>query len=96
MEQILYAIMPAFILGWYLKNKWDIVRKSKIMLGLLIAGTLIFYAGIFTNPILGSTLKLLGTCLFFTVVAVNLSRASKDKPGINDQNLNEDEDSEYN
>jgi hypothetical protein len=44
------------------------------------------------NLLLGSTLQLLGTCLFFTAVAVNLSSRPQEKAP--QQSFHQDEDSE--
>lgn len=79
METILNIIVPAVILGYYLRSNWLKLKDRKIILGILIGGTLIFYAGVFIGSLLGSNLKLLGTCLFFTVVAINVNRHSKER-----------------
>ena len=95
MEKILLIIVPAMLLAYYLKTSWPDLKDKKLLLGLLIGGTIIFYVGMLfslINVLLGSTLQLLGTCLFFTAVAINISSHSKEKAP--DQSFHPDEDSE--
>ena len=95
MEKILMIIVPAMLLAYYLKTSWPDIKDKKVLLGLMIGGTLLFYVGILFRPInllLGSTLQLVATCLFFTAVAVNLSSRPKEKAP--DQSFQQDEDSE--
>lgn len=75
--EILYWVAPALLLAYYLKSSGPDLKHKKVLLGLLIGGTLMFYAGMLGAAINGSlsTLKLLGTCLFFTAVAVNLGNS---------------------
>ena len=95
MEKTLLIIVPAMLLAYYLKTSWLDLKDKKVLLGLLIGGTLIYYVGMFFSPInvlLGSTLQLLGTCLFFTAVAVNISNHPKEKAS--DPSFHQDEESE--
>jgi hypothetical protein len=84
------------LLAYYLKTSGTAIKDNKVLLGLLVGGTLFFYSGLFLeyiNPWLGSTLKLLGTCLFFTAVAINLASSSKEKAA-EQKRFNKDEDSD--
>lgn len=95
MERILSIIVPAMLLAYYLKSSWPAIKNKKVLLGLLLGGTLIYYIGMLLsqiNLLLGSTLQLLGTCLFFTAVAVNLSSRPQEKAP--QQSFHQDEDSE--
>ncbi len=95
MEKTLTLIVPAMLLAYYLKTSWPDIKDKKVLLVLMIGGTLLFYVGVFFRPInllLGSTLQLVATCLFFTAVAVNMGSHSKEKAP--DQSFHPDEDSE--
>jgi hypothetical protein len=95
MGKILSIIVPAMLLAYYLKSSWPAIKGKKVLLGLLLGGTLIYYIGMLggqINLLLGSTLQLLGTCLFFTAVAVNLS--SRPPAKAPQQSFPQDEDSE--
>jgi hypothetical protein len=92
MEILLSIIVPAMLLAYYLKTSWPDLKDKKILLGLLIGGTIVYYTGMlfsFINELLGSTLKLLGACLFFTAVAINLSSRPKEKAA--DPSIHQDE-----
>lgn len=91
----LSVLIPALLLAYYLKKNWPDIKDKPILVSLLVGGILVYYAGIlftWTNPFLESTLKLLGTCLFFSGVAVNTSKRPKEKTP--DQGFQQEEDSE--
>ncbi|PKM76006.1 MAG: hypothetical protein CVU90_14735 [Firmicutes bacterium HGW-Firmicutes-15] len=95
MEKILSIIVPAMLLAYYLKTSWLDIKDKKILLVLMIGGTVLFYVGLLFRPInqlLGSTLQLVATCLFFTAVAINISNRPKEKAP--DPGFQQDEDSE--
>lgn len=81
-KTILSIFVPVLVLVYYLKTGWSGLKTRKFLVFLLVAGVAIYYIGILVSPIdivTGSTLVLLGTCLFFTAVGVNLSASNNVK-----------------
>ena len=95
MEMILSILIPALLLAYYLRSSSQNIKHSRILTGMLVGGTFIYYLGLAINginPAEASVLKLGGACLFFTGVAVNtIKRPQENNP---DQKLDQDEDNQ--
>jgi hypothetical protein len=94
-EVLVSVLLPILLLAFYLKSSWSTMKHKPVLVGLLVGGTFLYYVGILLtqiNPYLESTLKLLGTCLFFTAVAINISNLRQESR--HDQNSSQDKDSQ--
>ncbi|MEN6460645.1 MAG: hypothetical protein ABFC94_04645 [Syntrophomonas sp.] len=81
---MLYKLLPYLFalvcLAYYVHTDWPGIKNKPVILGLLIAGAIIFITGQAISGIsiqFASLLRLFGACLFFTGVAINTSRRQK-------------------
>lgn len=82
METALSILIPISLLTYYLWSDWQNMKTNRILMGVLIGGTLLYYLGLAfaaIDPVLESLLKLSGACLFFTGIALHTVRRSKVK-----------------
>jgi hypothetical protein len=84
MESILYVVLPALLLAYYLKTLATPLKDHPLLSAALVGGVCLYYAGLLfglTEPVLKTLLQLSGACLFFTGVAVRtLRRPRSDTP----------------
>lgn len=65
-------------LAYYVRSKWPGIKDRPMILSFLIGGMVIFLVGVLLDcSNLGSTLRLLGTCVFFTGVAIDTAKVNK-------------------
>lgn len=77
--QILLWVVPLLLLIYFLKQMGPRAKTQPMLSGFLAGGTILFYVGMFLvrfNPGIGSTIQLLGACVFFSGVALNITKKS--------------------
>jgi hypothetical protein len=78
LEKLITLGIALICMAYYLKSQWPGIKERRGILTLLTGGILIFLAGVISgHGSWGSTLRLLGTCVFFTGVAVDTAQARK-------------------
>jgi hypothetical protein len=82
---MIYKLLPYILvllcLTYYVKSDWPGIKNKPVILGLLVTGALLFIIGlaiISASQQLAQSLKVFGACLFFTAVAINISRINKE------------------
>jgi len=77
MQTVLWITVPLLLLIYFLVKMGPRAKNHPFLSGCLIVGTVLFYTGMFVNslnPSLGSTIQLLGACLFFSGVALDITQ----------------------
>lgn len=94
MEILLSVLIPILLLTYYLRTDWQNMKTNRILMGVLVGGTLLYYLGLALseiNPVYESLLKLSGACLFFSGIAFKTVKTKKNNP---DQKIDQDEDNQ--
>ncbi len=66
-------LIPALLILLLLWLNWDSFKQNRILLALLVVGTVSYYGGLFidsTNPGASSLLKLIGMVLLFAIALI--------------------------
>lgn len=77
LEKLITVGIALLCLAFYVKSNWPSIKDRRMILTLLGCGMLIFLIGVIVEYSLGSTLRLLGTCVFFTGVAIDTTITRK-------------------
>jgi heme A synthase len=88
MTTVLALLVPALLLAYYLKAARSSAHASRLLVGLLVVGTCLFYIGILLTRIslgLGTMLQLIGACLFFTGVAFHTLKRPTAQPPVSSE-----------
>jgi hypothetical protein len=75
--QALLWVVPILLLAYFLKQMGPRAKSQPLLSGCLAGGTVLFYVGLISvrfNPNIGSTIQLLGACLFFSGVALDITK----------------------
>ncbi|HEX3012253.1 MAG TPA: hypothetical protein VHQ70_09525 [Syntrophomonadaceae bacterium] len=78
MDKLFTLTVALVCLVYYVKSNWPGIKDRPVIMVLLVGGILIFVAGVaLSKSTTGPTLRLLGTCIFFTGVAIDAGMARK-------------------
>lgn len=78
LEKLITLGIALLCLAYYVKSNWPAIKDRRMILTLLGCGMLVFLIGVILgHGNFGPTLRLLGTCVFFTGVAIDTTLARK-------------------
>jgi ABC-type uncharacterized transport system permease subunit len=78
LEKLITVSVALICLAYYIKSNWPGIKNRRLILILLFGGILVFLVGVALNRTeAGPTLRLLGTCIFFSGVAIDAGIARK-------------------